>query len=131
MIIIGDRHEDDRGIITYNNTFDLSEIKRIYTLENHSIDFVRGWQGHAIEQRWFAAVQGRFEIMTKKVSDFKQPIDDLPTNFYELTDYNLTFLHIPPGHITAIKAVIENSKLLVLADYALGEVDDEYRFEFK
>lgn len=59
-LLEGKRHEDVRGVITYNNDFEASNIKRIYTIENHSTDFVRGWQGHQIEQRWFVAMKGAF-----------------------------------------------------------------------
>lgn len=128
LITVGNRHQDDRGIITYNNNFDASSIKRIYTIENHSTEFIRGWQGHQVEQRWFAAMKGSFEIAVIKVDDFNNPDKDLAIEKTILTDDNLTYLHIPSGCITAIKSLEENSKLLVLSDYALGEIEDEYRF---
>ncbi|MFV0199830.1 WxcM-like domain-containing protein [Empedobacter falsenii] len=124
----GNRHEDERGIITYNNDFEASQIKRIYTIENHSLDFIRGWQGHKVEQRWFAAMKGEFEICTIEIDDFDQPSKDVMISKYQLNDESLTYLHIPSGYITAIQAKKEGSKLLVLADYALGEIQDEYRF---
>lgn len=124
----GNRHEDERGIITYNNDFDVSKVKRIYTIENHSVDFIRGWQGHKVEQRWFAAMKGSFEISVIPIDDFEKPSKDLTIQQYILNDESLTYLHIPSGHITAIQALEEKSKLLVLADYALGEVQDEIRY---
>lgn len=127
-ITVGNRHQDDRGIITYNNDFDASIIKRIYTIENHSTEFIRGWQGHKIEQRWFAAMKGSFEISVIEVDNFENPSENLTIQQYILTDETLTYLHIPQRRITAIKALQKNSKLLVLADYALGEMKDEYRF---
>lgn len=128
LIITGNKHEDERGIITYNNEFDTSDIKRIYTIENHSLGFIRGWQGHKIEQRWFAAMKGEFEVSVIEIDDFDQPSKDLKISKYRLSDESLTYLHIPSGYITAIQAKKEGSKLLVLADYALGEIQDEYRF---
>lgn len=124
----GKKHQDERGIITFNNDFDASQIKRIYTIENHSIEFVRGWQGHKIEQRWFAAMNGSFKISVIKVDDFENPSKYLEVNSIVLKSDVLTYLHIPPGYITAIKSLENNSKLLVLADYGLGELQDEYRF---
>ncbi len=126
--ITGSRHQDDRGIITYNNDFDASQIKRIYTIENHSTDFIRGWQGHKIEQRWFACMKGVFEISVIFVDDFENPSRDLTIQKYLLTDDVLTYLNIPSGCITAIQAKADGSKLLVLADYGLGEINDEYRY---
>ncbi|WP_294221303.1 WxcM-like domain-containing protein [uncultured Chryseobacterium sp.] len=128
MLLQGKTHQDDRGVITFNNEFDASEIKRIYTIENHSTDFIRGWQGHKIEQRWFASMKGSFEISVIEVDDFTNPSKDLISQKYLLTDEVLTYLHIPAGCITAIQSKSLDSKLLVLADYQLGEIADEYRY---
>lgn len=128
MIFEGKRHEDERGIITYNNDFDASQIKRIYTIENHSTDFIRGWQGHKIEQRWFACMKGSFEISVILVDNFTNPSKELTIHKYQLQDDVLTYLHIPSGCITAIRSKEKRSKLLVLADYELGEINDEYRY---
>jgi dTDP-4-dehydrorhamnose 3,5-epimerase-like enzyme len=129
MIFEGKRHEDERGVITYNNEFDFSQIKRLYTIENHSTDFIRGWQGHKIEQRWYACLKGSFDICVIKVDDFTKPSKYLTNQKYLLKEDTLTYLHIPAGFITTIQAKSEGSKLQVLADYQLGEVDDEYRFD--
>ena len=129
MLLQGKAHQDNRGIITFNNEFDASEIKRIYTIENHSPDFIRGWQGHKIEQRWFACMKGSFEISVIVVDDFTKPSKDLAIQKYLLTDEVLTYLHIPAGYITAIQSKSLDSKLLVLADYGLREITDEYRFD--
>ncbi len=130
-IFEGKSHQDERGIITYNNDFDASIIRRIYTIENKSIDFIRGWQGHKIEQRWFAAVKGCFEISVIEVDDFDHPSKEVEIRKYLLKDETLTYLHVKAGYVTAIQALQENSKLLVLADYALGEVQDEYRYDLE
>ena len=38
-------------------------------------------------------------------------------------------LHIPAGYVSSIQAMQESSKLVVMADYLLGVVDDEYRYD--
>ena len=128
MLHTGKKFKDERGVITYNNDFDASGIKRIYTIENYSVHFIRGWQGHKVEQRWFACMQGSFEIAVIKIDDFENPDNGLIPQYYKVNSDNLDFLHVASGHITAIKAIEENSKLLVLADYFTGEIQDEYRF---
>lgn len=131
MFLKGNRHEDQRGIITFNNEFDVSAVKRIYTIENVSLDFIRGWQGHKIEQRWFACMNGAFEIKMIEIDNFQQPSRELQAKTYNLNTSGLDFLHIPAGHITAIRALDKASKLLVLADYKMNEIEDEYRFDLK
>ncbi|PKF74309.1 WxcM-like domain-containing protein [Chryseobacterium sp. PMSZPI] len=128
MLFKGGQFKDKRGVVRYNNDFDASKVKRIYTIENFQTDFIRGWTGHAIEQRWFACVVGRFRIAVIRVDSFQNPSADLTAEYYDLHANTLDFLHIVPGCITAIKAIEEESKLLVLADYGLNEIDDDYRF---
>lgn len=127
----GSQHTDDRGRITYNNDFDTTSVKRIYTIENLSIEFKRGWQGHKIEQRWFSAMKGRFVIEVKPIIAFEQSTSDSLVHTFYLEETMLDYLHIPAGYVTCIQAVEPHSKLLILSDYALGEVDDEWRFELK
>lgn len=128
MIIKGNKHIDVRGILCYNNNFDASLIKRIYTIENANIDFIRGWQGHKIEQRWFAAVTGSFEISVVQIDDWDNPSKNLPITKHILNTDSLDYLNVPQGHITAIQALEYNSKLLIMTDYLLGELQDDYRY---
>jgi len=127
-IIKGNHFQDDRGIATFNNDFNFLGIKRIYTLENNSTDFVRGWQGHKIEQRWFSAVCGSFKIRLIKIDNWEEPSKNLAFSEFILESGTLDILHVPRGFISSIQALESQSKLLLFADYQLGEVQDEYRF---
>lgn len=128
-IIEGNFLTDMRGTIVFNNSFDASEIKRIYIIDNSRIDFNRGWQGHKIEQRWFSAVYGSFSIKLIKIDDWEFPSKDLDCIEFLITNKSLDVLHVPEGYISCIKAMEKDSKLLVMADYSLGELVDEYRFK--
>jgi dTDP-4-dehydrorhamnose 3,5-epimerase-like enzyme len=127
-LISGNCHQDQRGQLFYNNDFDASSIKRMYVIENHSVNFLRAWQGHKIEQRWFSAVQGRFKIQLIAVDNWDIPSENLPRIEYHLYSEKLDILYIPAGYISSIQALEENSKLVVMADYQLGELNDEFRF---
>ena len=127
-LIHGNCHQDDRGCLKYNNDFNALEIKRIYTIENADIQFKRGWQGHKIEQRWFSVVTGKFIIQLIKVDNWENPDSKLKPFVFELSSENLDFLHVPSGYISCIQSKEENSKLLVMADFSAGEINDEYRY---
>lgn len=125
----GNFFTDERGTIDFNNFFDASEIKRIYIIKNSSVDYKRGWQGHKIEQRWFCALHGSFSIRLIKIDDWQSPSKNLECLEFSLTNKILDVLHVPKGYISCIKAIEKDSKLLVMADYSLGEIVDEYRFK--
>jgi dTDP-4-dehydrorhamnose 3,5-epimerase-like enzyme len=128
-IIKGNCHSDERGFVFYNNDFDASAIKRIYIIENKSIDFIRGWQGHQIEQRWFSCVSGKFKIELIQIDDWDNPSKNLTINSFLIDSEKLNVLYAPSGYVSSIQSVELNSKLLVMADYLLGEIKDEYRFD--
>jgi dTDP-4-dehydrorhamnose 3,5-epimerase-like enzyme len=127
-LISGNCHQDQRGQLFYNNDFDSTCIKRLYIIENHSVDYIRAWQGHKIEQRWFSAVQGSFKIQLIAVDNWDIPSENLPRIEYHLHSDKLDILHIPAGYISSIQALEEKSKLVVMSDYHLGELRDEFRY---
>ncbi len=127
-LLKGNSQEDSRGILFYNNDFDASAIKRIYVIENQNTDFVRAWQGHKMEQRWFSAIKGSFKIELIAVDDWDTPSKKLERFEFVLDSEKLDVLHISAGYVSSIQSLEEDSKLLVMADYLLGELDDEYRY---
>ncbi|BDB52703.1 WxcM-like domain-containing protein [Flavobacterium ammonificans] len=127
-LISGNCHQDERGQLFYNNDFDTTCIKRMYVIENHSVDFVRAWQGHKAEQRWFSAVQGRFKIQLIAIDNWDTPSENLPRIEYHLHSEKLDILYIPAGYISSIQALEEKSKLVVMSDYHLGKLNDEFRY---
>lgn len=129
IIISGDCHTDNRGTLLYNNLFDASEVKRVYVIENNNIAFKRGWQGHRIEQRWFSAISGSFKIQLIAIDNWDNPSVELIPFTFMLYANKMDVLHIPKNYVTSIQALEESSKLLVMADYKMGETKDEHRFD--
>lgn len=125
----GGRYIDSRGTLFYNNDFDASVIKRMYMIENENTDFVRAWQGHKVEQRWFSVMKGSFRIQLIAIDHWDNPTKDLELLTFVINSEKLDVLHIPQGYVSSIQSLEPDSKLLVLADYSLGEVKDEFRFE--
>ncbi len=127
-LIKGGIYKDERGSLKYNNDFDAAAIKRFYIIENRDTDFVRGWQGHEIEQRWFSAVSGSFSIKLMAIDNWQQPGKDLPQRNFTIHSGDLDILYCPPGYVSAIQALEPGSRLLVMADYLLNVTKDEHRY---
>ena len=128
-IISGGCHADDRGTLKHNNSFDASEIKRVYIIENKSTNIIRAWQGHRIEQRWFSSIQGSFKIQLIAIDNWDNPSKELNMFSFILNAEKMDVLHIPYGYVNSIQSLTDAAKLLVMADYRLGETKDEYRFD--
>jgi dTDP-4-dehydrorhamnose 3,5-epimerase-like enzyme len=129
QIISGNFHSDERGVLYYNNKYNASAIKRLYIIENRDTDFIRAWQGHKIEQRWFCSVNGRFEINIIEIDKWDNPSKNLKQCVFTISDDKLDVLYIPPGYISSIRSLTDDAKLLVMADYEIGEIKDEYRYD--
>jgi dTDP-4-dehydrorhamnose 3,5-epimerase-like enzyme len=128
-ILNGGSHSDTRGTVRFNNSFDATAIKRIYLIENKETTFVRGWQGHRIEQRWFSVLQGSFKIELIAIDNWEHPSSDLKAFSFIVNAETLDVLHVPQGYVSSIQGLEEGAKLLVMADYLLGAIQDEYRFD--
>lgn len=127
-IVSGGSHSDTRGTLLFNNSFDATHIKRMYLIENKDTTFVRGWQGHRIEQRWFSVMQGSFKIELIAIDNWENPSKNAKIITYILNSEKLDVLHVPKGYISSIQALSIGSKLLAMSDYRLNEINDEYRF---
>jgi dTDP-4-dehydrorhamnose 3,5-epimerase-like enzyme len=106
----------------------LTNIKRIYVIENKNEDIVRAWQGHKIEQRWFSVIEGKFRIQLIEVDNWDKPSKNLPKIEFILKSENLDVLHVPPGFISCIQSLDKKSKLIAFTDYKLGEINDEFKY---
>ena len=125
----GNQFTDERGTLSFNNEFDASEVKRIYFIENKTTAIVRAWQGHQIEKRWFTVVNGSFLVKLIKIDDWDLPSKKLIPEIYHLVSQNFEILHVPQGYASRIQSLEENSKLMVMGNYLLGETEDEYKYD--
>ena len=96
-LIKGNSHADSRGVLQFNNDFNAFGVKRMYTIQNRDTEFVRGWQGHQVEQRWFSVVQGSFKIILIAIDDWVRPSLNLEQYHFILNSQNMDVLHVPSG----------------------------------
>lgn len=130
-LIKGGHFSDHRGVVTFNNGFDATQVSRIYCIQNIDQTIKRGWQGHRIEQRWFCAINGTFQIDLIQIDNWEEPSKDLTQLSFTISAETMEILFVPAGYITCLKAMADSSKLLVMADRPIGVSNDEYRFDLK
>ncbi|WP_405397985.1 hypothetical protein [Maribacter sp. Asnod2-G09] len=129
-LITGNIHTDERGAVSFLNSFNLTEIIRMYEIAPSNQTMIRAWQGHENEKKWFYCTQGSFIINLVKIPSFKQPSQDLKTDKIVLSAANPNILAITGGYATGIKAIEPNSKLLVFSNFTVEQSkNDDFRFE--
>ena len=127
-VILGGNFNDNRGNLFYNNNFDASKVKRVYVIENANSQIYRGWQGHKIEQRWFIAIDGSFEIKLIKINNWDCPNKNIEILEFQLNSSSLDVLHVPSGYVSCIRSIENQSKLIAMSDYLIDELEDEYKY---
>ena len=126
-IIFGGNHIDYRGELKFNNSFNMAQVKRFYSISLNK-KHIKRWQGHKIEQRWFSAIKGQFKVQLIKIDNWIEPVKELKRITFTLSENTLDVLYIPAGYITSIKSEEEGAKLLVMSDYMLNEISDNYKY---
>lgn len=120
-IIKGKRHIDSRGSIAFVNDFDMSLIKRFYSIQPEE-GLPRAWQGHKLESKWFHAIKGRFRVKLRSLETYELLGD------YELNDAQPEILHVPMGMYNGFESLEKGSLLLVFSDSSLEQSkSDDFR----
>lgn len=129
-LIKGDIFTDERGELEYINDFNLSLIKRMYVIRHPDKKIIRAWQGHKLEHKYFKCIKGSFIVAWKRIDNFSYPNDQNEAEYVILSKNKNEVLSIPPGYANGLKALEDNSEIMIFSDYYLGESsDDKLRFD--
>ena len=126
QILIGNSFKDHRGELLFNNNFDLSSIKRQYQIIS-PVSYIRAWQGHQMEQKWFNVISGAYEIKLIHF-DFKKN-EVIQKSEYIISEKENLILHVPGNYLNGFKAITPKSKILVYSNFDIdSSKSDDYRF---
>ncbi len=130
QLIDGGIFSDFRGRLFHVNDFDMTIVKRFYTIENSISQPIRAWQAHQKESKWFYVVKGCFLIGLVQPDDWDIPSQNLSIEKIILSENECKLLFIPPGYANAIKQLEANSKLMVFSNFTIQEsASDNLKFD--
>lgn len=124
-IIEGGRYTDARGVLRFCNDFDMSAVKRFYTIANSAEQPLRGWIGHKKETKWFFPAKGKTVICVEPFNADEQR--DIKTEEFVLVAENPRVVKVPPGNW--FKIVQDgNAEVIVFSNSNVGEFEgDDFR----
>ena len=124
-IIKGGIHVDVRGLLRFCNDFDMSEVKRFYTITNSAEQPVRGWIGHKRETKWFFPLRGQ-TIMDVEPMNYSRVgcTEGGGLKTYTISAEVPSVLKVPPDNWFRIKQC-GNAEVMVFSDRKLGEFEDD------
>jgi len=131
-LIAGGVYSDRRGSLRFCNDFDMSAVKRFYTIANSAEQPRRGWIGHKRETKWFFPLKGTTEIVVEPMgggalaathaADAKDASGRFALNVNEPK-----VLMVPPGNWFYIEQH-EDAEVMVFSDCKVGEYEnDDFR----
>lgn len=120
---------DDRGQVSFANTFDFSGIKRFYIVENFSMDTIRAWHGHLKEAKYVLVVSGSAIVAAVGMSDPNQPNPNSSVQRFVLSARKPNILYIPAGYANGFRVLEPGTKLIFFSTASVEESQgDDYRF---
>jgi dTDP-4-dehydrorhamnose 3,5-epimerase len=130
LLIEGGIAVDDRGELGFINNFDMSTIKRFYTVTNHQQGFIRAWHAHRREGKYVVAVQGAALVAAVQIDNWDDPSKDAKVHRYVLSSKKPAILYIPPGFANGFKSLTPDAKLIFFSTDLLQESqNDDIRYD--
>lgn len=123
-IIVGNFHQDERGVVRFVNDFSMNEVVRMYSIEP-KVGAIRAWQGHETESKWFFVAKGAFVVKTvnMKTSERQE---------FQLNESTPKVLEIPGGYYNGFEALDSGSVLMVFSNFELeASQKDDFRMDLK
>ena len=125
-LIQGGMHIDARGALRFCNDFDMSAVKRFYTIANSAEQLVRGWIGHKRETKWFFPLSGVTTIEVETM-DLAAKDPEVAKSSVVLAADKPSVLKVGPGNWFCINQD-GNAEVMVFSDCKVGEFkDDDFR----
>ena len=127
----GSKVTDDRGSLTFNNEFKLTDVKRTYIVENHGANFIRAWHGHKKEKKYIMCLSGAAIVCYTPLIEGESVTVDPPFLINrKILSPNGDVLEIPAGMYNGWKSLTDDTKLMVFSCSTLEEsLNDDIRKE--
>ncbi len=122
----GGTYADARGLLRFCNDFDMSAVKRFYTIANSVEQPVRGWIGHKRETKWFFPVKGVTTIEVEPM-DLAAKNAEVAKSSVVLAADKPSVLMVEPGNWFCIEQH-DGAEVMVFSDCKVGEFEnDDFR----
>jgi len=126
----GDLFVDDRGEVGFVNDFDMTSVKRFYTVANHRAGFIRAWHAHKKEAKYVTVVGGAALVAAVEVDNWQEPSADLEVHRHVLAAVKPAVLYIPSGYANGFMTLREDTTLMFFSTTTLAESHgDDYRYD--
>lgn len=123
QVITGGKYADVRGLLRFCNDFDMSAVRRFYTIANSAEQPVRGWIGHKKETKWFFPLKGKTTIALEHM-DCSRAETPRCREELVLEAEKPSVLKVEPGNWFCIRQD-GTAEVMVFSDCKVGEYEND------
>ena len=130
QLIPGELSVDDRGELGFVNNFDMSGIKRFYSVRNHKAGFIRAWHAHKNEEKYVTVTSGAAIICAVLVDNWEKPSKGAKVHRFVLSANKPSVVFIPKGYANGFMNLEKNTKLIFFSTRTVEESKgDDFRYD--
>jgi dTDP-4-dehydrorhamnose 3,5-epimerase-like enzyme len=129
--ILGGRFIDDRGFLKALIFPEGFTPKRLYSVNNWRVNFIRAWHGHQFESKLIYMSKGAGIVAAVHMSDPIQPDKSAPVTRFVIDSESHTAIYIPAGYANGLMSLTSDAEFTVISSASLEESKaDDFRFPF-
>lgn len=130
-LIGGGSAVDDRGRVSFVNSFSFDSVRRFYVVENFSTQVVRAFHGHLKEEKFVFVLGGAAIVAAVRFDDPVNPRRDSKLHRFVLSDRQPQILHVPAGYANGFRPLELVTRIMFFSTATMTEsANDDYRFSY-
>lgn len=130
-IFIGESKKDNRGNISFFNTFYFKNVKRFYIVENANKKIIRAFHGHMKEGKYVFVTSGKILLCIAPLTNAGNPSTKVKVERFFLSYKTPKIIYIPPKYANGFKILEKNTQVIFYSTLSLQDsLKDDYRFSY-
>jgi dTDP-4-dehydrorhamnose 3,5-epimerase len=129
-LIEGGRAVDDRGHVSFVNSFDFGGVKRFYQVANHRAGFVRAWHAHRRESKFVFVSEGAALVGAVAIDNWENPSRSAEVHRHVLSAEKPAVLFIPAGYANGFMSLTPDTRVIFFSTSSVDESrGDDVRYD--
>ena len=129
-LIEGNLAVDDRGQLSFVNSFQFDTVKRFYMVSNHTAGFIRAWHAHQKEGKFVHVVSGSVIVGAVRIDNWETPDTGAKVERFVMSALKPSILYIPRGFANGFKTLTEDTRVMFFSTSTLEESKgDDFRYD--
>jgi dTDP-4-dehydrorhamnose 3,5-epimerase-like enzyme len=128
-ILRGSTSHDERGAVSFINSFHFAGVKRCYVVENANTRIIRAFHGHFKEEKYVFVIRGKIVLCVAPIDDQRTPSKNIKVTRYILSGDEPSIVKIPAGYANGFRSLTSHAVVMFFSTASLSASKrDDFRF---